>query len=74
MTRKKALQSFFELHILGIMAHFSEVLSSPHTNRHILEKRRCVGAIGEMIEQASSYVTLALPQVRLLLMLCCPSG
>ncbi|KAF2867552.1 protein kinase rad3 [Massariosphaeria phaeospora] len=63
-SKNKTLQSFFEIHILGIMAHFSEVLDSPLAVHPLSERKRCVGAIGEMIILANNYVSFALPQVR----------
>jgi serine/threonine-protein kinase ATR len=65
-SKKKLLYSFFEVHILGIMAHFSEVLDNPHANHQVLERKRCVGAIGEMIKLADICVSFALPQVSIL--------
>ena len=62
-SKKKTLYAFFEVHILGIMAHFSEVLDNPHANHQLLERKRCVGAIREMIHLANSCVSFALPQV-----------
>ncbi|KAF2791318.1 hypothetical protein K505DRAFT_376871 [Melanomma pulvis-pyrius CBS 109.77] len=63
-SKKKTLYSFFEVHILGIMAHFSEVLDNPHANHQLLERKRCLGAIGEMISLANTCVSFALPQIR----------
>lgn len=61
-SKKKSLQSFFDLHLLGIMAHFSEILDSV-VNHPFVEKKRCVGAINEMISIAGRNVSSALPQV-----------
>ncbi|KAF2712355.1 hypothetical protein K504DRAFT_372017 [Pleomassaria siparia CBS 279.74] len=63
-SKKKTLYAFFEVHILGIMAHFSEVLDNPHANHQLIERKRCVGAIGEMINLANNCVSFALPQIR----------
>jgi hypothetical protein len=46
------------------MAHFSEVLDNAHETYPIQERRRCVGAIEEMIMLAKGHVNIALPQVR----------
>lgn len=59
---KKNLESFFDVHLLGIMAHFSEILDSV-VNHPLVEKKRCVGAISEMITIAGNSVSSALPQV-----------
>ncbi|KAF2267881.1 hypothetical protein CC78DRAFT_565700 [Lojkania enalia] len=63
-SKKKTLYSFFELHILGIMTYFSSVLDNPEANYPLLERKRCVGAIGEMISLAHSCAGFALPQIR----------
>lgn len=62
-TKKRTLESFFDVHLLGIMAHFSEILDSV-VNHPLVEKKRCVGAISEMITMAGNCVNSALPQVR----------
>jgi serine/threonine-protein kinase ATR len=61
-SKKRTLESFFEVHLLGIMAHFSEILDSA-VNYPLVEKKRCVGAINEMITIAGNCVSSALPQV-----------
>lgn len=61
-SKKKTLESFFEIHLLGIMAHFSEILDSA-VSHPLVEKKRCVGAINEMITIAGNCVSSALPQV-----------
>ena len=63
--KSKTLVTFFESHVLGIMAHFSEVFDDPHEMHPVTERRRCVGAIEEMINLAKAHVSIALPQVRL---------
>ena len=62
----RAVVEFFDVHVLGIMAHFSEVLESAqgYTKR---EKVRCVTAIAEMITVAKKQVITALPQIRAVL-------
>jgi serine/threonine-protein kinase ATR len=62
-SKKKTLSHFFESHILGIIAHFSDVLDNHHETHPVSERKRCVGAIGEMINLAMNHVTIALPQV-----------
>ncbi|KAF2206005.1 hypothetical protein GQ43DRAFT_427658 [Delitschia confertaspora ATCC 74209] len=64
-TKKDNLLSeFFESHILGIMAHFSDVLDNPQPIHPISERRRCLGAMEEMIHMATTHVSIALPQLR----------
>ena len=57
------MNAFLEAQILGIMANFSEVLDAPRANQPLLERKRCVGAIGEIISLAKDDTSLALPQV-----------
>ena len=61
--KSKTLVTFFELHVLGIIAHISEVFDDPHEMHPVTERRRCVGAIEEMIHLAKAHVSIALPQV-----------
>ncbi|KAH7138990.1 hypothetical protein B0J11DRAFT_32467 [Dendryphion nanum] len=61
---KKSLNAFLEAQFLGIMANFSEVLDAPRANQPLLERKRCVGAIGEIINLAKDDTSLALPQIR----------
>jgi len=63
--KSKTLVTFFELHVLGIIAHLSEVFDDPHETHPVTERRRYVGAIEEMINLAKVHVSIALPQVRL---------
>ena len=63
--KSKTLVTFFELHVLGIIAHISEVFDDPHEMHPVTERRRYVGAIEEMINLAKVHVSIALPQVRL---------
>jgi serine/threonine-protein kinase ATR len=62
-SKKKILLAFFEAHILGIMQQFSEILDNPRETYPVVERKRCVGAIGLMITLAEYHVGIALPQV-----------
>lgn len=55
---------FFEKHVLGIMAYLSDVIDSSREVQPLMERRRCVAAIEEMIKLAEHEVSIALPQVR----------
>ncbi|KAF2733102.1 hypothetical protein EJ04DRAFT_295336 [Polyplosphaeria fusca] len=63
-AKKKILNNFFEMHILGIMTHFTAVLDNPDANHPLQERKRSVGAIGEMVSLAGDHAGLALPQIR----------
>lgn len=55
--------SFFENHVLGIMALLADTINDGKGPQPTLEKMRCLGAIREMITIAKSHVSNGLPQV-----------
>ena len=57
------LGPFFEDHVLGIMAHFSDTINDGLDSQPMLEKLRCLGAIREMLTLAKSHISSGLPQV-----------
>ncbi|KAF3927530.1 hypothetical protein AA313_de0202685 [Arthrobotrys entomopaga] len=57
------LQSFFEVHILGIIAQFSEGLFNPRGRLALSEKRRNLRAIEQMIKLGKAGVISGLPQI-----------
>lgn len=58
--------SFFENHVLGIMAHLSDTINECKGPQIMADKIRCLRAIQEMMKVARSHVNNALPQVRCL--------
>lgn len=54
---------FFETYVLGIMDQMSNVVNDVRMLQPCAEKKRCLGAIREMIMIAKSHVSNALPQV-----------
>ncbi|MCJ1394432.1 serine/threonine-protein kinase M1 [Xylographa bjoerkii] len=56
---------FFEQHVIGIMALLSDIIGEREGSQSFSEKRRCIGAIREMIRLAKSHVCNALPQASL---------
>nr|OQO19804.1 hypothetical protein B0A51_16256 [Rachicladosporium sp. CCFEE 5018]OQO27475.1 hypothetical protein B0A51_06559 [Rachicladosporium sp. CCFEE 5018] len=60
----KTLAVFFETHILGMMASFSDVLSAASSEHSRTEQQRCLQGIAEMVLLAKSEVSIALPQIR----------
>lgn len=63
-TRKNNLVGpFFETFVLGIMDQISNVINDVRVLQPSVEKKRCLGAIREMIRLARSYISNALPQV-----------
>ena len=57
------LGPFFEDHVLGIMAHFSDTINDGLDSQPMLEKLRCLGAIREMLTLAKNHISSGLPQV-----------
>lgn len=61
--QSKLLSVFFEAYVLGIMNHFSEIISRlDNTPRQ--EKMLCLKAISEMIILAKADILVAVPQIR----------
>ncbi|KAH7380651.1 protein kinase rad3 [Pyrenochaeta sp. MPI-SDFR-AT-0127] len=68
-SKAKALDAFCEAHILGIIAHFSDIIESPLSHGKAIpqtlpERKRCISAIGDLISLARYSVNGALPQIR----------
>ena len=57
------LRLFFETFVLGIITQFSDVVYDMRGRQPILEKRRNIRAIEEMITLGNMGVSSALPQV-----------
>jgi serine/threonine-protein kinase ATR len=67
-SKSKSLDIFFETHILGIIAHFTDIIESPLAQAKTMtqplpERKRSIAAIGELISLARYNVNGALPQV-----------
>ena len=60
--RSGGVGPFFEQHVIGIMALLSDIVGEREGSRSRSEKRRCIGAIREMIRLAKGHVCNALPQ------------
>lgn len=68
-SRTKTLDAFCETHILGIIAHFSDIIGSPLAQgkavpQTLPERKRCIAAIGDLVGLARYSVNGALPQIR----------
>jgi serine/threonine-protein kinase ATR len=68
-SKSKNLDAFCETHILGIIAYFSNVIGTPNSPdkavRHTMpERKRCIAAIGDLVNLARWSVNGALPQIR----------
>lgn len=64
-TSKKAnlLCHFIEEHVLGIITQFAHAINDFQIRQPLIEKRRNILAIGEMIKVARGHISSALPQV-----------
>ena len=61
--RSNSLSYFIEEHVLGIITQFANTVNDFHVRQPMVEKRRNVMAIGEMIKLAGGHTSSALPQV-----------
>lgn len=57
------LGNFIEEHILGIITEFADAINDAQVRLPIMEKKRNILAIGEMIKIARGHINSALPQV-----------
>ncbi|KAF7116577.1 hypothetical protein CNMCM5793_005058 [Aspergillus hiratsukae] len=64
-TSKKAnlLCHFIEEHVLGIITQFAHAINDFQIRQPLVEKRRNILAIGEMIKVAHGHISSALPQI-----------
>ncbi|EON65245.1 hypothetical protein W97_04482 [Coniosporium apollinis CBS 100218] len=62
--QSRLVSTFFESHILGMMAHFSEVIDNSREPHPASERVRCLRAIEAMTALAKTHVSVALPQIR----------
>ncbi|OAX81796.1 hypothetical protein ACJ72_03863 [Emergomyces africanus] len=60
---KELVANFIEEHVLGIITEFAHVVNDFQIRQPIVEKRRNIIAIGEMVKIAKSNITIALPQI-----------
>ncbi|KAK2787809.1 serine/threonine-protein kinase M1 [Emmonsiellopsis sp. PD_33] len=60
---KELVASFLEEHVLGIITEFAHVVNDFQIRQPIVEKKRNITAIGEMVKIAKGSVTIALPQI-----------
>lgn len=64
---------FLQSYILGLMARLTDVINdSVSAHPPVLEQRRCIRALEEMIRLCKSYARIARPQVRYILTKCFP--
>ncbi|KAG8530063.1 uncharacterized protein KY384_005545 [Bacidia gigantensis] len=62
-SKADTIESFFETHILGIMALLADTINDGKGPQPILEKRRCLKAIREMVKIAQGHISNGIPQV-----------
>ena len=60
-------EAFIEEYVLGIMAHFTDIVDNSKERQPLSEKRRALIAIEKLITSLKDLIELALPQVRLTL-------
>jgi serine/threonine-protein kinase ATR len=54
---------FIEEHILGIITEFAHAVNDFQIRQPLVEKKRNITAIGEMVRVAPGHVSSAIPQV-----------
>lgn len=59
----KYLSAFLEAHILGIMSYFTDVIDAPLERQPLIEKRRALQAVEQLVVVGKSQVGIAIPQV-----------
>lgn len=63
--QSETLGPFFDTHVLGIMAILADTINDDRGPQSLLEKKRCLKAIREMINFAKTHVSNGIPQVSL---------
>ncbi|TQB68311.1 serine/threonine-protein kinase M1 [Monascus purpureus] len=61
--RSSSLGHFIEEHVLGIITQFANAVNDFQVRQSLVEKKRNIVAIGEMIKIAGGHVGSALPQI-----------
>ncbi|PYH47273.1 protein kinase MEC1 [Aspergillus saccharolyticus JOP 1030-1] len=61
--RGNLIGHFIEEHVLGIITQFAHAINDFQVRQSLLEKKRNLAAIGEMIKVAQGHVSSALPQI-----------
>ncbi|KKY18324.1 putative phosphatidylinositol 3and 4-kinase [Phaeomoniella chlamydospora] len=61
--RGDAVGVFLEQHVLGITTNFASTLNDGQVIHPLIEKRRCLAAMGELMKLGKSRVNTALPQI-----------
>src|SRR5262245_39739680 len=70
-TRQKKtnlIGRFLQPHVLGLMARLTDVINDSTSQPPVLEQRRCIRALEEMIRVCKAYSRIARPQVAALQM------
>ncbi|PYH81420.1 protein kinase [Aspergillus uvarum CBS 121591] len=61
--RGNLIGHFIEEHVLGIITQFAHAINDFQIRQSLMEKKRNLAAIGEMIKVARGHVSSALPQI-----------
>jgi serine/threonine-protein kinase ATR len=59
----KMLLTFLDNQLLGIMAHFSDILDVSRDRQTTAHKKRCLYAVETLIAISKGHINIALPQV-----------
>lgn len=63
-NKGKVLGRFLQHYLLGLMARFTDTISD--SNAPVIEQRRCIRGLDEMIKLCQGYARFARPQVSVL--------
>lgn len=59
----KMLLSFLDNQLLGIMAHFSDIIDVSRDRQTTADKKRCLHGVETLIAISKGHINIALPQV-----------
>ncbi|PWY69808.1 hypothetical protein BO94DRAFT_502566 [Aspergillus sclerotioniger CBS 115572] len=61
--RANLIGHFIEEHVLGIITQFAHAINDFQVRQPLVEKKRNIAAIGEMVKVARGHISSALPQI-----------
>lgn len=62
--RSNVVGRFLQAYLLGLMARLTDVINDAAANQPaVIEQRRCIRAVNEMIQLCGPYARIARPQV-----------
>ena len=59
----KMLSTFLDNQLLGIIAHFSDIIDVSRERQTTADKKRCLHAVETLVVISKGHINIALPQV-----------